>query len=221
MLALCLFALSYSVSVTGGDPEDLVIVPREEEFEIVHHSDASLPWAETSNVFTVDPDIYEDWRYIIIWPNSSHLFFLSNLETQTASTALQVVDRFVFDTHLDLIREMWSPRMDHRMEAAIVRALCMLGIMDQLQLLDPIRISTKFSFTPSTLHRFSQRKIFRLLSLTFKMQIVRVPFVMDKLRVIAREEHLSKDRFLPFLELIGDIGATHGMPWFANLWSSG
>ena len=182
--------------------------------------------ADNSNFFTVDPDIYQEWRYLIAGPVSDHLFTVTDIETHPTSLALTVVNQLVFDGHLNTVCDRWVHKMattvhgPGAMRTAVVRALSMFGIMDQLHLLDDVKLYTKFSFPQSVLNDLSLKQMIRLLSLTFKMEIVRVPFVMQKLRVIANEEELTDDDFFRLLELLGDMGATHRIRWFMNLWPS-
>ena len=212
-----------------GQGNDFVFPPPEEEFDVVDEfEDVNSVYSleDTSNFFTVEPDIYQDWRYMIADPISNDLFVVTNLETYPTTTALAVVNQLVFEGDLIKICDAWIHKMATTlhgpggMKTAVIRALSMLGIMSQLHLLDEVRISTNFSFPESVVRELSAKQLVRLLSLTFKMEIVRVPYVMEKLRVISNEENLTDDDILRFIELLGDIGATHRMPWFMNLWPS-
>jgi len=207
-----------AVPEDGEDPFDFI------ELDFDRNDEDAQSISETSNFFTVDPAIYQDWRYLVAAPVSDHLFTVTNLETHPTSLALTIVDQLVFGGQLNSICDSWNNQMatllhgPGHMRTAIIRALAMLGIMDQLHLLEGIKFLANLSFPESTVKSFSKKQLLRLFSLTFKMEIVRVPFVMEKLRVIANEEDLTNDDFSRFLELLGDMGVTHRMPWFMNLW---
>ena len=181
-----------------------------------------------SNFFTIDDNIYQNWRVLVVAPISSRSFEISDLETNRIATAMIVVDTLVFRNQLIDICEMWEYRMatfihgpgGGYMRSAVVRALTMFGIMDQLSMLQHIQISANFSFSDSVVSRFTQKQVEKAVSLTFKMEIMRVSFITEKLRIIAFEEDLCDDDFPHFVELIGDIGFHHRMPWFLSLWNS-
>jgi hypothetical protein len=220
----------YTHNEDPDDEEFHLGIPEEDEdpFEFIEldydRNDEAQSILETSNFFTVDPDIYQDWRYLVAASVSDHLFTLTNLETHPTSLALTVVDQLVFGGQLNSICDSWNNQMatllhgPGHMRTAIIRALSMLGIMDLLNLLKDIKFLANLSFPETTVKSFSRKQFSRLFSLTFKMEIVRVPFVMEKLRVIANEEDLTNDDFSRFLELLGDMGVTHSMPWFRKLW---